>query len=52
MVRVTFEYKDTFTFGKWATQSCTVESVEECKNIYGLGIDINCQYRILSVEEI
>ena len=27
-----------------------ISSVEECKRLYGLGID--CEYRILSVEEV
>ena len=39
MVRVVFEY-----------MGCIVESVEKCKEIYGLGID--CDYRIISVEEV
>lgn len=50
MVRVKFEYKDAMSNGKWNKQECCVSSVEECKRIYGLGID--CEYRILSVEEV
>lgn len=50
MVRVVFKYKDEYTFGKWETQECVVNSVQECKKIYGLGID--CEYRILLVEEV
>lgn len=50
MVRVVFKYKDEDTFGKWETQECVVNSVQECKKIYGLGID--CEYRILLVEEV
>lgn len=34
----------------YTEQSCTVSSVDECKRIYGLGID--CDYKILSVEKI
>lgn len=49
MVIVTFEYKDRYTNGKWNKQECRVSSVEECKRIYGLGID--CDYRILEVKE-
>ena len=49
MVRVVFEYKDRFTKGEWRRQSCTVESVEQAKKFYGLGVD--CEYRIVSVEE-
>ena len=50
MVKVVFEYMDRYTNGKWNEQRCIVESVEECKEIYGLGID--CDYRIISVEEV
>ena len=49
MVNIEFEYKDKYTNGKWNKQSCTVSSVDECKRIYGLGLD--CEYRILSVKE-
>lgn len=50
MVRVVFKYKDENTFGKWEIRKCVVNSVQECKKIYGLGVD--CEYRILSVEEV
>ena len=50
MVRVVFEYMDKYTNGEWNRQRCVVESVEKCKEIYGLGID--CHYRIISVEEV
>ena len=50
MVNIEFEYKDKYTNGRWNKQSCTVSSVEECKKIYGLGVD--CEYRIISVEEV
>ena len=50
MVKVEFEYRDEYSRGKWNKQSCVVSSVQECKKIYGLGID--CEYRIISVEEI
>lgn len=50
MVKVVFEYMDRYTNGEWRKQRCIVESVEECKEIYGLGID--CSYRIISVEEV
>ena len=50
MVKVVFEYMDRYTNGEWNRQKCIVESVEECKEIYGLGID--CDYRIISVEEV
>ena len=50
MVKVVFEYMDRYTNGEWNRQRCIVESVKECKEIYGLGID--CDYRIISVEEV
>ena len=50
MLNIEFEYKDKYTNGKWNTQSCMVSSVEECKRIYGLGVD--CEYRIISVKEV
>ena len=50
MVKVVFEYMDRYTNGEWNRQKCIVESVEKCKEIYGLGID--CDYRIISVEEV
>ena len=50
MVRVVFEYMDKYTNGEWNRQRCVVESGEKCKEIYGLGID--CDYRIISVEEV
>ena len=49
MVKVTFKYRDALSNGKWNEQSCVVSSVQECINIYGLGID--CEYEIISVEE-
>lgn len=49
MVKVTFRYRDIYSEG-WNIQSCVVSSVEECKRLYGLGID--CDYQIISVEEI
>jgi len=50
MVEVTFEYADEMSNGEWREQSCVVSSVEECKRIYGLGVD--CDYRITSVKEV
>jgi len=50
MLKITFEYKDKYTNGEWEKQSCVMSSVEECKRIYGLGID--CQYRIMEVKEV
>lgn len=49
MLHIVFEYADEMSNWEWRKQECNVSSVEECKRIYGLGID--CEYRIVSVEE-
>ena len=50
MLRIKFRYADAYSNWEWRNQECTVSSVAECKRIYGLGID--CNYEIISVEEI
>ncbi len=50
MLKIEFEYADAMSNWEWRKQSCIVSSIEECKHIYGLGVD--CEYKILSVEEI
>lgn len=50
MLRIVFEYADVWTNWRWRRQTCFVSSVEECKRIYGLGVD--CEYRFISVEEV
>ena len=50
MVKVVFEYMDRYTYGEWNRQRCVVESVDNCGGSIGLGID--CDYRIISVEEV
>lgn len=50
MIRVTFKYKDKYSHGKWNTQSCVCESVDQCIKWYGLGID--CEYEIISVTNV
>jgi len=50
MVKIIFEYKDEYTHGEWRRQQCVVSSLEECKQIYGLGID--CEYKIISIQEV
>lgn len=50
MLSITFRYKDALSNWEWRTQHCVVSSVEECKRIYGLGVD--CEYEILKIEEI
>ena len=50
MLYIEFEYKDEYTNGKWNKQSCEMNSVKECIDFYGLGVD--CEYRIIKVEEV
>ena len=50
MLRIIFEYADAMSNWEWRRQTCVVSSVSECERIYGLGVD--CDYRILSVEEV
>ena len=50
MKKITFEYKDEYSRGKWSKQTCIVSSVKECIEIYGLGVD--CEYRIIDVKEV
>ena len=50
MVRVKFKYRDELSKGQWREQKCQVSSVDECIRIYGLGVD--CEYEIISVEQI
>ena len=50
MVHIKFKYKDFLSDWEWREQKCTVSSVAECKKLYGLGID--CEYQIISVEEV
>ena len=50
MFYITFEYRDKYCYPRWNQQSCKVSSVDECKKIYGLGVD--CEYKILEVKKI
>lgn len=50
MLRVTFAYRDAMSNWEWREQSCVVSSIEECKKIYGLGVD--CEYAIIKVKDI
>lgn len=50
MLKITFEYRDAWSNGRWNKQMCVMSSVSECRRVYGLGID--CEYRIISVEDL
>ena len=50
MLHIVFEYRDEYSHGKWNRQECYCSSLKQCIEWYGLGID--CEYRIISVEEV
>lgn len=50
MLHIKFKFRDVYTNGEWSEQECVVPSIAECIRIYGLGID--CEYKIISVEEV
>lgn len=50
MLRIIFKYRDALLNWEWRTQICYMSSVAECIKVYGLGID--CEYQIISVEEV
>ena len=49
MVHIKFEYRDEWTGDHWSQQECTVNSIQECKDLYGLD---EIEYRILEVKEV
>lgn len=50
MLHIKFEYRDDLSYPDWKEQEYIVNSVKECKELYGLGID--CEYHIISIEEV
>ena len=50
MFEIVFEYRDEMSNCEWRRQTCIMSSVEECKKVYGLGVD--CNYRIVSINKI
>ena len=50
MVKVKFRYRDSMSGWKWRNQECTVDSLNECINIYGLN-DSDVEYEIISIKE-
>lgn len=51
MKEITFKYADAYSGWQWRTQHCTVESVDQCKRIYGL-YDDDVMYEIIEVKEV
>lgn len=53
MKKIKFRYIDKHSSGKWLYQECEMESVEACREWYGLDDDPDCyEYEILSVEDV
>lgn len=50
MFEITFMYKDEASHWEWREQTGVYDSVKACIEMNGLGID--CDYRIINVEEI
>lgn len=50
MLEIKFKYRDDMSHGEWREQSCIMESLQECKEWYGLGVD--CDYEIVSVKKV
>ena len=50
MLKIEFEYRDDMSGVEWRKQTCVMSSVQECKKMYGLGVD--CDYRIVSGKEL
>jgi hypothetical protein len=50
MFKIKFKYRDKYNRPNWSQQECTMSSVEECIEFYGLGVD--CEYEIISVEKV
>ena len=50
MLHIVFEYRDEMSGWEWRRQECTMSSLAQCIGWYGLGVD--CEYRIISVEEV
>ena len=50
MLKIKFRFRDALSNWEWREQTCIMSSIEQCKKVYGLGID--CDYEILEVEEV
>ena len=47
---IKFRYRDAASHWQWREQECVCDSVKECKDWYGLGID--CDYEIIEIKEV
>jgi hypothetical protein len=49
MIKVKFRFKDQFTHGEWYYQECTVKTIQQCIDWFGL---YDLEYEILEVTKI
>ena len=53
---IRFKYSDSMSGFRWKTQACHLyaedkaTAISKCIKLYGLGVD--CEYEIVSVEEV
>ena len=50
MFEIKFMYRDEVSHWEWREQEGVYDSIKKCIEMNGLGID--CDYKIISVEEI
>lgn len=50
MLKIKFKYRDKYNYPRWSEQECIMNSLKECIEFYGLGID--CEYEIISIEQV
>lgn len=49
MLHIKFRYRDEYSNGEWNEQECIVNSLKECREIYGLD---ECEYEIIEIKEM
>lgn len=49
MLKIVFKYRDDYSYPNWNEQECIVNSLKECKEIYGLDF---CEYQIISITKL
>lgn len=50
MMKIKFRYRDSMSNWEWREQNCSVSSIDECIEIYGLN-ESDVDYEIIEVEE-
>ena len=49
MLHIKFRYRDDYSYPNWNEQECVVNSLKECREIYGLD---ECEYEIIEIKEV